>query len=438
MIVLKFGGSLLNGPDGVRSVLGEIAGIEEDLLIVVSAFARVSNRLEQLAERALEDPDRARQLAVEIIEEHRTIGRELLPADEFDELRLRLDGYSTRLEELIEGLSITGELSRRTLDLVVHFGELLSSAIIASLLKAPQIPATELLITNNNHRFATVYADVSRQRVSEKLAPFFSDGEPPVRVVTEGYIARGEDGEITTMGRESSDFSAALFGRFLGAQEVRIYTGVPGVMTADPAICPEAMTIGQMSYPMAREIARLGAKVIHPRTIRPEEEEGIRLVLTELEGNRTEIGSEPGEDARSFPLLRDILHVRCQMRQTIGGDDEVVQFLRNGGPVIRVTRVGRRLDLILDPDREIDLVVELLRRFPTSVEEATVESLHLLSLVQDRPVTLDEASSFLSALNQGCVTTFWGDPDDRTISALIDDGDPERVLSQLHTQFLSG
>ncbi len=270
MIVLKFGGSLLDGIEGVRSVIDEIARIDSDLLIVVSAFADVTNRLEQLASTAPNNPEVARSILRRLIEDHEQVGKAILLENYPDQLSEIMSGYASKLDDLIEGLSITGELSRRTLDLVVHYGELFSSAILSSALAVERVPATDLLITDNVHRFATVRLPESGRRIEARLGRLYAEAHDRdrIRVVTEGYIARGENGEITTMGRESSDYSASLFGRFLGADEVRIYTGVPGIMTADPALCCDARTIPAMSYAMAREIARLGAKIIHPRTVR--------------------------------------------------------------------------------------------------------------------------------------------------------------------------
>ena len=438
MNVLKFGGSLLDGIEGVRNVVEEIERSADSLLVVVSAFADVTNRLERLAAAAIDDPARAREDLAGLLTHHRAIGEAVATGEHHERLSGEIDAYETRLDNLIEGLSITGELSSRTLDLIVHFGELFSSAILSAALEVERIPATDLLITDNVHRYASVNLEESRRRVTSRLAERFTEAtsDSPVMIVTEGYIARGAGGEITTMGRESSDYSATLFGRFLGAEEVRIYAGVPGIMSADPALCQEARTIEGMSYAMAREIARLGAKVIHPRTVRPAEEEGIRLVLRDLAGNATVISREPGSGARSFPLVRRLLHLRVFLHRTNDGDDDLLRFLRGRGALIRALRVGRELDLVIDAPQN-SLVEDLRARFSGQFARVEADHLHLLSIVQDWPVALEDAALFLQTLGAGTVRTFWGDPDERSVSALVDVDDPGPLLGALHRQFLT-
>ncbi len=436
MIVLKFGGALLDGPEGAMGVIRQIDRIDADALIVVSAFGGMTNRFERLAEIACTDPSLALEMLEEIVADHRRVAEAIIPSGRHADWETATAPFTDRLRGLIEGLSITGELSPRTLDLVVHFGERFSSATIAPVLGARLVPAPDLLITDDRHRFAAVRLEESRRRVESELRPLFGErGGDPIRVVTEGYIARGAGGEITTMGRETSDYSAALFGALLGADEVRIYTAVPGVMTADPKLFAGARTIEGMSYAMAREIALLGAKIIHPRTVRPVEEAGIPLVLTDLQGNATLIDREPGRDAASFPLLINVGLIRCELKGTTGVDDEILDFVRRHRPAIRVLRVGRRLSILTD-EFIPGIAEEITHQFPHLVDEATVEHFHLMSFVRERGVAPEDAARFLESLRDEGVATFWGDPDERSVSALIGGNTPRDVLERLHRQFL--
>lgn len=438
MIVLKFGGAILDGPDGARRVVEEVARVDGDALIVLSAFGGMTNRLEVVAETATRDPEEATDLLRLIVEDYRAVASALLDDDALSDWERSITTGVDHLHDLIRGLSITGELSPRTLDLVVHYGEIFSSATIAAALAAERIAAPDLLITDDRHRFAAIRPADTRRRVEERLGPIFSGEESTEGrrlVVTEGYIARSESGEITTMGRETSDYSAALFGAILGASEVRIYTAVPGVLTADPKLCAEARTIERMSYGMAREIARLGAKVIHPRTVRPVEEEGIRLVLCDLDGRGTTIERSAAGDAVSFPLLRNVGLIRCDLRGTTGRDDDIMERVRRFRPIIRALRVGRSLSILVDGYRA-ELASELLAAFPERIVSAEISERHLISGVREAGWGVSDASRFLECLESHRVVTYWGDPDERSVSALVATDDPEGALGEVHRQFL--
>lgn len=297
MIVAKFGGALLNGPEGIRSVCAEIRSLPRPLLIVVSAFADITNRLEQLADIATRDEDRALAQLASIVDDHRRAAREVLSDAGFERWCRRVDGYASRLDEIVRGLAIVLELTPRTLDLVVHFGELFSSAILLTALEESEeispigISALDLVITENTHRYARPLQDLTRERVARKLLPILIAESV---VVTEGYIARGASGEVTTMGRESSNFTAAMLGELLLAEEIRIYTNVPGILTADPRYIDAAHTLPRLSYGMARTLAELGAKILHPRTVTPVERMAIPLVI-----------SRPGEVGSTICMIGD-------------------------------------------------------------------------------------------------------------------------------------
>lgn len=474
MFVTKFGGSILDGAEGVRRACREIARLPRPLVVVVSAFADVTNRLERLADAALRDPAAAREQLDRLFGDHADVARGLMSEREFEKWAEGCAGWKVRLEEVIEGLSIVGELSPRTLDLVVHFGERLSSSLISSVLDAPCVSATDLLITDCTHRYARVDVELSRERVEENLRPLlqreilpelaegyaenpadgvdgaFADGVPGIRnadadagggaggkvVVTEGYIARGTDGEITTMGRESSDFSAAILGELLDASEVRIYTGVPGVMTADPATVPDAGTIPSMSYTMARELAVLGAKVLHPRTVRPVERAGIPLVITDLNGASTGIGREKNDETFSVAAITDASLVEAELRVTGEGVDSFIQALSRTAPVIRYVLSGRHLRAVtaVAPSNLSDAVALT----GGGVVAAGAVPVALVSLVRERRINADDAREFVSAIDRDSLLSFWTDPDERSVSALVPPERVESVVRELHDTVRKG
>lgn len=439
MVVVKFGGSILDGSDGVRKLRDEVAGLPRPLLLVVSAFADVTNQLEWMAQAALYSYDQAREALEKLFDDHCQIAQSLLSEAEYSKWSQQAEEWQVRLGEIVQGLSIVKELSPRTLDLTVHFGERLSSSLVAAVLNAAYVSATDILITNPRHRFARADIALSRERVEEQLKPLLQsvgsqkgDGI----VVTEGYIGRGTDGEITTMGRESSDFSATLFGELLQATEVRIYTGVPGVLTADPKILPNATTISSMSYGMARELAVLGAKVLHPRTVRPVERANIPLTITDLQGNQTVIGRAGKDDTFSIAAMGDAALVSLELRET---DEDLSGFVRELArtvPVIRSVQAGRQFRAVTaGTPADIRTIV---RRTSANIVQHAIQPAALVSLVRERATNAADAQIFISAINDASLLSFWTDPNERSISALVVPESLHEVGIALHQQFLVG
>lgn len=427
----------------------EIARLPRPLVVVVSAFADVTNRLERLAAAALHDLDSARAALDLLFADHVGIAESLMPEPRFAQWSADIAGWKARLGEIIEGISIVGELSARTLDLVVHFGERLSSSILSSVLDAPSVSATDLLITDATHRYARVQVALSHERVQENLLPLLQSGpdvngtavqsgdtaDPGNIVVTEGYIARGTDGEITTMGRESSDFTAAFLGELLDASEVRIYTGVPGVMTADPAISADAVTIPSMSYGMARELAVLGAKVLHPRTVRPAERGGIPLIIADLNGATSVIGHSGHDTAFSVAAITDACLVTAQLRLTGEGVDAFIREISRTAPVVRYVLSGRELRVVtaVAPTNLADAV----SRASGGIVSAVSSPAALVSLVRERTIHADDALEFISGIDRHSLLSFWTDPAERSISALVPPERVQGVVRELHRRVLA-
>ena len=471
MLVVKFGGSILNGSEGLCRACAEVENLPRPLLLVVSAFADVTNRLEDVAKTALSDRVGAERKIDALFEEHRKIAEGTLSVENVSRWEAETEEWREQIGRIIEGLSIVGELSPRTLDLMVHFGERLSSSLVAGRLGVPVVSATDLLITDNNHRYARVDLDLSRERVLRTFEPLLQsdrkpdpgeDGQakregretgegnveiaPPLRqvarevadvIVTEGYIARGKDGEITTMGRESSDFSAALFGEFLHASEVRIYTGVPGIMTADPGVVPEAQTISRMSYAMAREIASLGAKVIHPRTVRPVERAGIPLVFNDLNGARTVIGGQESGGGLSITAESNASLLTFRLARADADLSSLLDRLMRSVPVIRTARAGRTMRVLLsvplaDPER-------LVRQeeMEGMILESEAIPVALLSCVREGGIGGEEAVEFLKAIGSVPLLSLWSDSTERSISALVHPDQASDIVRALHRQYVS-
>jgi aspartate kinase len=208
--------------------------------------------------------------------EHRQVAGELF--DEAVPLALdeALTGLFGELELLLRGVAMLRELSPRSLDAIASVGERLSTMIFAAFISAQWLDARTVLRTDTRFGEAVPQLKDIRRLARVHLVPGLAPGRV---VVTQGYIGATEDGLTTTLGRGGSDYSAALLGAALGAEEVQIWTDVEGVLTCDPRIVPEALPIPELTFAEAAELAAFGAKVLHPATIQPAVEAGIPVTV---------------------------------------------------------------------------------------------------------------------------------------------------------------
>jgi aspartokinase/homoserine dehydrogenase 1 len=187
--------------------------------------------------------------------------------------------FIDRYEALCQAVWVLGELSPRALDTIAGMGEQMSVRILAAYMRqegslAQAVDATELIVTDDNFQAATPLPDKTHAQTETRLRPLLDKGSIPI--VT-GFIAATAAGVTTTLGRGGSDYTAAILGETLAANEVWIWTDVDGVMTADPRLVPDAVSIPQLSYREVSELAFYGARVLHPKTIRPCVENDIPL-----------------------------------------------------------------------------------------------------------------------------------------------------------------
>jgi aspartate kinase len=273
MIVMKFGGASTHTSAGIKNIIGIIRSqLAENPLVVISAIGKTTRNIEQCANEAVAgNADSAYLRLDELIAFHLHLLSESLPKVSQRQVEQRIKELGESLRALLHGLSIVRELSARTLDACRSHGEKFASAIITEALTADgaplqYIPAEKLIVTDNKYGRASVKEELVRKNVKKHVVPALEKGNV---VLTEGYIGAAEDGTPTTMGKESSDYTASLLGALCGASDIQIWTDVNGMMTADPRIVQEAKTIEELSYDEAEELAALGAKILHPLTIVP-------------------------------------------------------------------------------------------------------------------------------------------------------------------------
>jgi len=271
MQVIKFGGSSVAGAENIKKVMAIVSeSIAKDTtILVVSAMGGITDRLIKTGELAADGDINYRQLLEEMELRHLDTVRSLLPIHQQSATLSRVKQQFNQLEGICEGIFLLGELSTRTRDKIVSFGELLSSLIISAALEAAHIQqrwldSREVIITDSHFGRANVDFATTNQRIQDFIVQ-----HPSVLYVVPGFIATDAFGHTTTLGRGGSDYTAAIFASAVDARQLEIWTDVSGLMTADPRLVQHPRVIPRISYLEAMELSHFGAKIIYPPTIQP-------------------------------------------------------------------------------------------------------------------------------------------------------------------------
>jgi aspartate kinase len=278
MKVFKFGGASIDSVTRIRNLVSILKEFRsEKLLIVISAMGKTTNALEKVAESFYSgETVKALELFEQIKNQHIQIA-ESLESTNKSLLLQRMGDFFTEVEWLIH------DKPARSFDYyydqIVCIGELLSTCIIGDFLRASGIPnqwvdVRDVFVTNDQFQAANICWEKTGSRISDQILPLFDETG---FVVTQGFIGSTEANESTTLGREGSDYSAAIFANIMNAESLTIWKDVEGVMNADPKLFPDAIYIRELGYDEVIEMAFYGAQVLHPKTIKPLQNKNIPL-----------------------------------------------------------------------------------------------------------------------------------------------------------------
>ena len=330
MLTLKFGGTSVGNPDAITQTVSVIAttkAYDQDIAVVTSAMSGVTDLLVNSARAAAAGHRQPFLDAREVLfDKHLTAARELIDSEEeraiYEQHITEQLGFFSRL---CASINVLGELTPRGLDVVSGLGERMSAPLLAAALRARGVDAVwvdadEIVVTDENFGEAAPLLIPTCARVQSRLKPMMEEGITPV--VT-GFVAATESGIPTTLGRGGSDFSAAILGACLSADEIQIWTDVNGILSADPRIVPQARTLKQLSYNEAAELAYFGAKVLHPKTLLPAIERGIPVRILNTfnpDGPSTVITREPQADGlvKAISAIRDLTLMNVEGRGMMG------------------------------------------------------------------------------------------------------------------------
>ena len=269
MKIYKFGGASVKNAEGIKNVANIISNEQEaEILVVVSAIGKTTNALESVVDACFYNKPELNELLLSVKSTHLNIVKELF--DDTDIMFINeVENLFLELECIVENDQLHEDYDF-LYDQIVTYGELISSRILSSYLlkvgtRTQWIDARNFIITDSRYRDARVHWEETERIIQNRLLPLSKKN----LIITQGFMGRGEKGETTTLGREGSDYSAAIFGKGLNAESVTIWKDVPGVLNADPKRFENTELLPELTYNDAIELAYYGASVIHPKTIQP-------------------------------------------------------------------------------------------------------------------------------------------------------------------------
>jgi aspartokinase/homoserine dehydrogenase 1 len=332
MLVLKFGGSSVGSHDGINRIIGIIKSKEYEgnvPAIVVSAFSKVTDTLIEMARMAARGEGYSKQLDA-LKDRHNDCASKFLKGSDKKDSVKYIEKNINELSQILDGISLLGELSLRSMDLVMSFGERLSAGLLAAVfsangIKAAYLDARSLVKTDSNFG----RAEILKKETEENIRNFFKDGKKHIQIIT-GFIGSTLDGHTTTVGRDGSDLTAAIFAGALaskdslGVKKLEIWTDVDGILTADPDYVKNAFRIEEISYIEAMEISHFGARVLFPSSVKPALEKGIPIIIRntfnpESEGTKILAKAAPAKyPIRGISSINNIALVRVQGTGMVG------------------------------------------------------------------------------------------------------------------------
>ena len=449
MIVMKFGGTSVKDAEAVRRVVQVVGRERRPRLVVVSALSKVTDALLEVARLAEQgDGLAARQAVKALHRRHEEMAALVRATERRADLLATIDALFQELEGIAHALAVVEEVSPRSLDAIVAFGELASSRIVAAALEdagvaSRWLDARAILVTDAQHGAALPDREATDERLRSGVRPLLADGLVPV---VGGFVGRTASGLTTTLGRGGSDFSAALFGAGLEADEIQIWTDVDGMLTADPRMVATPRVVPQLSFDEASELAYFGAKVLHPATILPAV--GLGIPVRILNSQRPEAPGTlitrtveagdggPAAIACKRGLTRiDIASTRMLM--AYGFLRRVFEvFERFRTPVDVVTTSEVSVSVTIDDRRSLDGIVAELQAFADVAHE---DGMAIVCAVGEQLRTDSRlATRVLGALEGLPLAMVSQGGSRKNITVVLPDADAPAAMERLHRRFFEG
>ncbi len=395
MRVFKFGGASVKDAEAIRNVANILQNYKgEQLVVVVSAMGKMTNALERVAEAYYQKTDEAQARLEEVRQAHYAVLKELFEANDpiFDTVNDTLVEVEWVLEESPE------ESYDYIYDQIVSIGEFLSTRILSAYLNKVELPTTwldvrDVILTDNTYRAAKIEWEATVKNANRVVSPLLEKGF----VLTQGFVGGTSENFTTTLGREGSDFTAAIFSYCLDAESMSVWKDVPGILTANPRIFKNVTKIDHLSYREAIEMTYYGAKVIHPKTIKPLQNKNIPMYVksfVEPTGEGTLISGDT--DVHYPPIIvvekeQILLHISTRNFSFVAEDNLSVIFAALAKHQLKVnmmqnTAISFSVCLTNRPERIAALIADLSEDFQITQQD----HLELITVRHYKPEVVEQ------------------------------------------------
>ena len=446
MIVIKFGGTSVGDANRVATAIDIVADRRERKpVVVVSALAGVTNELVAASEAArAQDGDRVNEIIGKIRQRHEDVAMQLVQQkfDFFEAFLKQLHKQIDQIHTILRGIALLGEITPRAKDKVVSIGEKLSSVLFAYSMMMRAVPgehveSEDVIITDAKFCEASPLMDDTREAARRSILPLLERNLIPVMG---GFIGRTRDGATTTLGRGGSDYSAAIVGAAIGADEIQIWTDVDGMMTCDPRLIPQARVIERISYVEAAELAWFGAKVLHPKTIAPAVDQNIpvRVLNTHnVSSQGTEV-TRDGDDLeggpRAIAVKKGVTVVQMTSNKMLGAHG----FLARLFAIFEQLEIS--VDLITTSEVSVSVTLDEKHNLPQLVErlkpvaDVEVQDNQCIVAVVGRNLMKDSevGARVFESLRGIPVSMFSLGTSGLNLSIVMDEKDADRAVKAIH------
>lgn len=452
MIVMKFSGPTLNEPEAFRTV-GELvkSRLDRHPAVVVSASGSTTDDLFESIDLALNgDSDGAIDRIEKIHEYHLSLAQELSLNDNLlEEYNQTIDRYRNELEEFMTGASLVHNLSSKSIDRVLPYGECYASLLVAYYLNTIGVTAAmqdsrQFIITSADHTRAKPLLDVSKEKIRAALIPGMEKGEVPV---IQGYVGATEDGTVTTLGRGGSDFTASIVGAALEAEDIEIWSDVDGILTADPTIIKDAKVVERMTFREAAELAYFGNRVLHPDAILPAIEQDIPIHIYNSR-NPESSGSliRASFPLNDFPVVKSIAYKEDMKVLNLISSRmfQAHDFLRKVFEIL--DRYEMVSDLVSTSEVSVSIAFHKYPQYADIIRElsqfaqVSLETGKALVCLVGEKMKFQEGlpGKILGTLSDVRINMISQGASEVNLSFIINESDIDRVVKKLHAVFFPG
>jgi aspartate kinase len=462
-IVMKFGGTSVGTGESIRHVADLVTQYAKDdcrISVVVSALAGVTNSLFEVACQAKKsDEKHIEAFTKELLQKHlEAVSTAITSKPIQKEVIQVIEKTISELGKVLTGISYVGELTPKSKDYVVSFGERLSAPIVWGAIKDHKLETLCFtgkeagIVTDSNFGEADPLMNYTTHLIRERLAPLLEKGVIPV--VT-GFIAANQDGIVTTVGRGGSDYTATILGTALQVNEVWIWTDVDGIMTTDPKIVPSARMLPQLSYQEAAEMAIFGAKAMHPRALGPVIKENIPVRIRSVfhpENPGTLITKEPNakvtEAVKAVAMIKDVAMLNVNGAGMVGAPGSYAKVFdvlgKNSINVMMISTAASEANISMIIRRGVlgravsNLEIALLERGGIVSEVTTEDDVAVIAVMgANMKGTLGVASKIFSTVAKKGINIrmIAQGSSELNISFVVKEKDGAAVVRAIHEEF---